>query len=633
MTVKHSLDTASVDVTHKITSQDHDHATQPTGDIYTTDVHSVILSRLQLKQYMVCCKGIYQHHARTAKHKGVEDELSSPSDKSLLWESLKERLLVKTSLGSITLVFSAKKYLNTSMRSLTMKVVLLLLSIVHRAFADWAGSTVVTLPYRNVTVLDASVRRGFPIQLGTPPQPVAMVAAGYANNTFLWDDTHGCDVRVQYDPSCIVGRGGIFWLNGSSTWSDVAKPNVTALDITMQGFAFTGTPPRGADIVYLNESYPLYDFPIATTKGGITVNSLGLGRDSTFLQTLVKKGAIISKTWSLFYGLTGEDADTQMDGTAVFGGYDRAKTQGQNQTFRLNYGVNCRTGMVATVTSIDVGFINGTEQNAFASQINMCLDPSFEILSFPLSIVNTLKSKFEAKSFGTSTGRAHNGLLYTVADAFTGNTSVTLNRQLKITVPNSQLVVPDYVPLGNETFFSDTSREVLIGAPTGGDQPEWMTYLGQPFFIAAYLLVNHDLGTFSVWKNNSTHKEDYHAIDSTGTIRTAEETASQTSPSPTTSQRPDQGPSLSAGTIAGLVIGPLAGVSLLAAFLAMCYRRKTRKLSASQEHPSSSILPKSEYRNTFLVEAPSAEPIVVEAPGDTARASMVFELPTRAASP
>lgn len=147
------------------------------------------------------------------------------------------------------------------------------------------------------------------------------------------------------------------------------------------------------------------------------LNALGLGKNSTFLQTLVEKGAIISKTWSLFYGLTGAEEGSQMDGVAVFGGYDKAKTTGQNQTFDLNYDENCRTGMVATITSIDVGFENGTEQNVFGSPMHICLDPAFEIISFTPKIVNTLNEKFGGNSVGTSSGRSPHGLLYNTEDA------------------------------------------------------------------------------------------------------------------------------------------------------------------------------------------------------------------------
>ena len=187
-------------------------------------------------------------------------------------------------------------------------------------------------------------------------------------------------------------------------------------------FNFTGNPPRGADIVYVSSSYPLYDFPLAMTKSGIEMNSLGVGRESTFLQTLLQDGAISSKTWSLFYGLAGEDYYSQMDGMAVFGGYDKAKVKDEdmNETIKLDYDFkkNCRTGMVVTVTSIDVGFENGTEQNAFASPVDMCLDPAFEIMSFRSAIVDNLKEKFGGKSFDTSFGQAPNGLLYNADQAW-----------------------------------------------------------------------------------------------------------------------------------------------------------------------------------------------------------------------
>lgn len=185
-------------------------------------------------------------------------------------------------------------------------------------------------------------------------------------------------------------------------------------------FNFTGTPPQGADDLHLNTSYTLYDFPLATTHDGISMNSLGVGPESTFLQALVKDGAISSKTWSLFYGLAGEDAPSQMDGTAVFGGYDKAKIvdEKQNYTKKHDFNANCRTGMVVIVTRIDVGFVNGTEQNAYPSQMQMCLDPAFQIMSFVPEIVDTLKEKFGGTSVNTSVGQAAGGLLYNANEAW-----------------------------------------------------------------------------------------------------------------------------------------------------------------------------------------------------------------------
>jgi hypothetical protein len=246
----------------------------------------------------------------------------------------------------------------------------------------------------------------------------------FANNTFLWEDSHGCGDRVSYDSPCNVNRGGIFWTNMSSSWSNVSSSNITATDTSTRLFDFTGTPPRGADVLHINDSYSLYDFPIATTGSpppsgmGIRLNSLGLGLDSTLLQTLTKTRAIVSKTWSLFYGHFGSTSDTQMNGVVALGGFDRAKTQGDNETFDVVFDGSCRTGLrTAFATSIDVGYENGTEDGLIQAPTFMCLDPSLPIMTFTDDLVHKLKSKFGGKTSANSTGVARNGLLYPTSQA------------------------------------------------------------------------------------------------------------------------------------------------------------------------------------------------------------------------
>lgn len=230
---------------------------------------------------------------------------------------------------------------------------------------------------------------------------------------------------------------------------------------------------------------------------------------------------------------------------------------------------------------------------------------------------------------------------------------MTINRNLKITVPNSQLVRPDYVSLGNQTEFTDTSREVLVGVPTGDDQPEWMGNLGRPFFTAAYLLVNHDQGEFTVWNSNPTEDEDYQAIDSSGAIcKAGLSTPSATSN--TASSDRDHGKSISPGAIAGIVVGVVAGVAItVAALLSVFCYRKRKMASAMQSHPPLSSSPigpiHGGYRNWYPaeaegskpndiggigsapIEAPgdtSCPPAPVEAPGDTWYPGPVYELPS-----
>lgn len=218
---------------------------------------------------------------------------------------------------------------------------------------------------------------------------------------------------------------------------------------------------------------------------------------------------------------------------------------------------------------------------------------------------------------------------------------MTINRNLKITIPNNQLVRPDYVSLGNQTEFTDTSREVLVGVPTGDDQPEWMGNLGQPFFAAAYLMVNHDQGAFTVWNSNPTEDEDYQAIDSSGAICKAglPTPSTPSNNNGTASSDRDHGKSISPGAIAGIVVGVVAGVAIIvAALLAMFCYRKRRMTSAMQSHPPPSSSPigpiHGGYRNWYPVEAEASKPTDIgigsapaEAPGDASRPPAPVEAP------
>ncbi|PLB36870.1 aspartic peptidase domain-containing protein [Aspergillus candidus] len=527
---------------------------------------------------------------------------------------------------------------------------LALLALAHQAAADCEGSNVITLPYRNVTVNGLTQQRGLEISLGTPPQALAFDMAGYANNTFLWDWHEGCGASL--DDPCILNRGGVFMTDPSTSWTDTASPNITAHDSPSDAFDFVGVPPRGADTLHINDTYALYDFPVATTTRAMTFNSLGLGPDSTFLQYLSEKGAILSKSWGLFFGLNGYTKPAQMNGVAVFGGYDKAKTQGDSQTFDVNFESDCPTGLDAFVTSVDVGMPNGTEYNALSKGRYMCIDPSNRLMTFDADTIKSMKSSFGGKYFGNSTGLRPNGLLYDVEEpVFGGNITITLNTELKITITNEQLVTTDSYVSEDKLGFSDTSREILVGY-TDGQANENTWYLGQPFLTAAYLLVNHDESKFHVWQNKVTDDEEYHAVQPSGTECKSEaaapDAAKQTT-SPDEGEKPSKKESggLSGGAIAGIVVGVVVGVALVAGAIGfILYRRKQQAGNAvtSPENPPAYVPGSSGGGNGVAmselaakeVAAPAeledkdrrvevpAEPVAVEAPAEV---NPVYEMP------
>jgi hypothetical protein len=135
-------------------------------------------------------------------------------------------------------------------------------------------------------------------------------------------------------------------------------------------------------------------------------NSLGFGMQSTILNGLSNAGLIASRTFSMFFGLTGASKDHQMDGSLVIGGYDAAKIAGQNYTLPLIYTTACPTGLLTVVTDISMNFENGTSQSitgaAQGFALQMCIQPGYPLITIPSDIW----SNFQRYATGTYLGRS-----------------------------------------------------------------------------------------------------------------------------------------------------------------------------------------------------------------------------------
>jgi hypothetical protein len=108
---------------------------------------------------------------------------------------------------------------------------------------------------------------------------------------------------------------------------------------------------------------------------------IGLGRNSTFLNSLKSAGSIASRSWSFFWGLNGQTPGTQSDGTFVIGGYDAAKISGNNFTKAISNYKQCPSGMVVSLTDIRIAFPNGTSFTLFEKSrsvaLQACISPVF----------------------------------------------------------------------------------------------------------------------------------------------------------------------------------------------------------------------------------------------------------------
>lgn len=107
---------------------------------------------------------------------------------------------------------------------------------------------------------------------------------------------------------------------------------------------------------------------------------LGLGRNSTFLQTLKNNNMISSRTWSAYWGLDGTATGGYTNGSMIFGGYDAARISGpatSNYTGKLDYTACPDYGIAIEITDVSLFLTNGTSVSLYdlVSPVPTCVDP------------------------------------------------------------------------------------------------------------------------------------------------------------------------------------------------------------------------------------------------------------------
>ncbi len=214
------------------------------------------------------------------------------------------------------------------------------------------------------------------------------------------------------------------------------------------------------------------DFTFFTpSSGDLPQSGLGLGRNSTFLGTLFGTGKIASRTWSLFWGLEGGDTADITDGSLTLGGYDMAKTTGPNITqpfSSLADMAQCPSSLIVFVTDIQVKHSNGTSVSLFGdgkgTALRTCIKPDIPLITFPSDIWSAFKAAIGGTYVGPSNSYKLWGMNYANQDIFDGDLQFVLSSGLELTVPNSQLVVPDVQvdKQGQMQIPNDTIKEILV---------------------------------------------------------------------------------------------------------------------------------------------------------------------------
>ncbi|KAL9090991.1 MAG: hypothetical protein Q9159_001617 [Coniocarpon cinnabarinum] len=382
--------------------------------------------------------------------------------------------------------------------------------------------------------------------------------------TWLYEGQMPCPEGSQSQIACASTNGGQFNSSQSSTLAaaDVPHTNDSNAVNVSQWYTDTFTFKSGVSL----EQNPFGVAESYTTSLHPT-NTFGLGPDSWTLPLMQQQGHISSKVWSFWWGKDGPTAETSQDGSLVFGGYDRAKVTGPNITRTLGPVSNCPTGIVVDINDLELKFANGTSASVVSGgqSFSACVRPDWVVaIDVNGGIFNQFEQATGTSSVGRSAGLYFYGTNYPADDVFDGDMTVQLSGGLNPTISNSQLVLPDRSidnDTGEVTVGNWSQSEVLINSFTEQNAYD-QSILGRAFLSAAYLMVNQDAGTWTLWKANPTDEEDLVPVcNSTST------------PAPAPPKPSSKLHKISRGAIAGAVMGSMVMAAFVIVAGVLLWRR------------------------------------------------------------
>ncbi|KAG8628172.1 hypothetical protein KVT40_004045 [Elsinoe batatas] len=309
------------------------------------------------------------------------------------------------------------------------------------------------------------------------------------------------------------------------------------------------------DDLSLSSNVTLGGFPIGVPGDDIGQQQaepqaiLGLGGNSTLLSALRKSERISSRSYGIFSGLTGVTAASQMDGSLVLGGYDRAKT------------------------------VFAREGDAFRA----CLIPDYPlVMSLTGEVFQRIDANFDSTFVDRSTGINFWGVAYDGRGGapYDGDLTAQIEiagQSLDIRIPNDQLVLPDITIAETGAMNVNYSKQVVMLDALAAETETLLPIIGRSFLSSAYVFVNQDAGTFTLWAANATTTSDIVPIARDGSIVdncglrlvgtdvSGPGNASNTPPA-----------KLTTGAIAGIAVGGTAALVVIVAAAFFLLRRRGR---------------------------------------------------------
>lgn len=223
--------------------------------------------------------------------------------------------------------------------------------------------------------------------------------------------------------------------------------------------------------------------------------------------------------------------------------------------------------------------------------------------------------------------------------SYDGDLSFTLEG-VTIRIPNSELVVPEkYIDKVTGERKENTTKDELVISPLGNgfNNANDVAIMGRLFFSMAYLSINQDAGTFTVWPVEDSFSSGTPSIKALSPENNIVEDFCDGENPPASNGTETRQPSnekkssLSGAALGGIVLGGLAFIAAILALILFFLRGKKRANKGNRlegnEGANSSQLPP--YRAGQYYDAPSEMPASAgpaEAPPLTTKYAYNLEL-------
>ncbi|OCK81145.1 hypothetical protein K432DRAFT_381582 [Lepidopterella palustris CBS 459.81] len=452
--------------------------------------------------------------------------------------------------------------------------VVLLVSLVAVSASPNCSIPPLLLPVMNNTFSDGvGLNRGISLSIGTPGQLAGMRMTMNLNNTRL-RNAADCNVLAPNNSAVVACRGSsssTFDPDLSTSWMPVLEGdwNVSSIDFRPTGNGTTVIQGYDKAVLSANNTagllIPGFPFEVWSDASSPNKSALGLGADSSFLQSLAVLGYIPSKVLGLFYGSRSESRP--YDGELVIGGYNNARISTGVSLTDFEIGGSGALSIACPLQVLIKDIVLGNSKGSFSvietgSTIPACIDP----LQAQFTFTSAMYARWESLTNHTFDAPGDGSGNYTMqtyplsAEPLIGNLTITLSNGYTTVIPHYELLSHERGsdPEGKYAITNSSRLMAAVGTGLtdyGIDVPLLGgVYLSQNYLVVDYFKQKFSLAPAVIGAINGKSADIYKVCESSTSPATSSATPSPSS-SPSKSKT-------NAGAITGGVVGGVVFLGL-----------------------------------------------------------------------